>query len=134
MEEKPKWKERFENYCRALSQLEIALQQKNFSVLEKDGVVKRFEFTFELAWKTLQDILNEMGYADVKGPKPVIKKSFEDEIIKDGQAWIDMLNDRNNSTHLYDESVAQDIFNNIQKNYLKLLTDLKIKLLKNDSN
>ena len=76
----------------------------------------------------------DRGDSDVKGPKPVIKKAFEDEIIKDGQAWIDMLNDRNNSTHLYDESVAQDIFNNIQKNYLKLLTDLKIKLLKNDSN
>ena len=45
MEEKKGWKERFENYCKALHQLEIALQQKSFSVLEKDGVIKRFEFT-----------------------------------------------------------------------------------------
>lgn len=107
-----------------------ALQQKNFSVLEKDGVIKRFEITFELAWKTLQDILYDRGYTDVKGPKPVIKKSFEDGIIKDGQAWIDMLNDRNHSAHLYDEDTARDIFSNIQIKYLELLTALKIKLLK----
>ncbi len=78
--------------------METALQQKNFSVLEKDGVVRTFEFTFEPPWKTLQDILHEKGYTDVKGPKPVIKKSFEDEIINDGQGWIDRLNDRNYST------------------------------------
>lgn len=130
MEERLRWKERFATYCKALQQLNSALQQKNFSVLEKDGVIKRFEFTFELAWKTLQDILYDRGYNDVKGPKPVIKKSFEDEIIKDGQAWIDMLNDRNHSAHLYDEDTARDIFSNIQIKYLELLTELKIKLLK----
>ena len=84
--------------------------------------------------KTLQDILYDRGYNDGKGPKPVIKKSFEDEIIKDGQSWIDMLNDRNYSTYLYDESTARDIFNNIQIKYLNLLTELKIKLLKDASN
>lgn len=73
MEEKPRWKERFETYCKALQQSNSALQQKNFSLLKKDGVIKRFEFTCELAGKTLQDILYARGYSDVKGPKPVIK-------------------------------------------------------------
>ncbi len=61
MEENLRWKERFESFCKALLQLETGLQQKEFSVLEKDGVIKRFEFTFELAWKTLQDVLTDRG-------------------------------------------------------------------------
>lgn len=131
MTEKIRWKQRFENYSKALSQLQSALQQKKFSVLEKDGVIKRFEFTFELAWKTLQDILQHRGYHDIKGPKPVIKQAFQDGILSDGQAWIDMLNDRNNSTHLYDENEARKIFDNIQIKYFGLLNELKIFLEKN---
>src|SRR4051812_6150549 len=109
MEAHIRWKERFESFSKALMQLETALQQKNFSVLEKDGVIKRFEFTVELAWKTIQDILNEQGY-DIKGPRPVIKQAFRDGMIIDGQAWIDMLDDRNKSSHLYDETIASGIF------------------------
>jgi nucleotidyltransferase substrate binding protein (TIGR01987 family) len=131
MEQNVRWKERFVSYCKALLQLEEGLQQKNFSVLEKDGIIKWFEFTFELAWKTLQDLLSDRGYLDIKGPKPVIKQAFHDEIISDGQAWIDMLNDRNKSSHLYDETSARGIFDKIQIEYLKLLTDLKI-ILQND--
>ncbi len=84
--EDERWKERFENFCKALHQLEVALQQKEFSVLEKDGVIQRFEFTVELAWKTIQDILNTRGYIDIKGPKPVIKLAFHDGIITDGRS------------------------------------------------
>ena len=85
MEENERWKERFKSYSKALSQLESALQQKRFSVLEKDGVIKRFEFTFELAWKTLQDKLYDEGYLTTKGPKPVIKQAFSNGMITDGQ-------------------------------------------------
>lgn len=130
MAEKVRWKQRFENYSKAVFQLGSALQKKNFSVLEKDGVIKRFEFTFELAWKTLQDILQDSGYNDIKGPKPVIKQAFQNGILSDGQTWIDMLNDRNNSTHLYDESEARKIFDNIQLSYFGLLNELKIFLEK----
>ena len=128
MEKIERWKERLQSYSKALLQLESALQQKQFSVLEKDGVIKRFEFTFELAWKTLQDKLYDEGYLSTKGPKPVIKQAFNNGIITDGQAWIDMLTDRNNSTHLYDESAAVSIFDRIQITYFKLLQELKSKL------
>ena len=104
MQKNLRWKERFESYSNALSRLEMGLQQKNFSILEKDGIIKRFEFTFELAWKTLQDILSDRGYLEIKGPKPVIKQAFRDELISEGQGWIDMLNDRNKSSYLYGET------------------------------
>ena len=128
MEKMERWKERLKSYSKALFQLESALQQKQFSVLEKDGVIKRFEFTFELAWKTLQDKLYDEGYLTTKGPKPVIKQAFSNGMITDGQAWIDMLTDRNNSTHLYDESAAVSIFDRIQTIYYNLLQELKLKL------
>jgi nucleotidyltransferase substrate binding protein (TIGR01987 family) len=128
MEKMDRWKERLKSYSKALLQLESALQQKQFSVLEKDGVIKRFEFTFELAWKTLQDKLYDQGYLSTKGPKPVIKQAFNNGIITDGQAWIDMLIDRNNPTHLYDESAAVSIFDRIQITYFALLQELKSKL------
>lgn len=130
MAENARWKERFQSFCKALLQLETALQLKDFSVLERDGVLKRFEFTFELAWKTLQDKLYEEGYVDIKGPKPVIRQAFHDGIIKNGQSWIDMLSDRNNSTHLYDESTARHIFDRIQTDNFKLFQDLKLHLQK----
>lgn len=79
----------------------------------------------------MQDILQHRGYHDIKGPKPVIKQAFQDGILSDGQAWIDMLNDRNNSTHLYDENEARKIFDNIQIKYFGLLNELKIFLEKN---
>jgi nucleotidyltransferase substrate binding protein (TIGR01987 family) len=128
MEKMERWKERLKSYSKALFQLESALQQKQFSVLEKDGVIKRFEFTFELAWKTLQDKLYDEGYLTTKGPKPVIKQAFKNGMITDGQAWMDMLTDRNNSTHLYEESAAVSIFDRIQITYFSLLQELKSKL------
>jgi nucleotidyltransferase substrate binding protein (TIGR01987 family) len=128
MEKMDRWKERLKSYNKALLQLESALQQKQFSALEKDGVIKRFEFTFELAWKTLQDKLYDEGYLTTKGPKPVIKQAFNNGMITDGQAWMDMLTDRNNSTHLYDESTAVSIFDRIQITYFALLQELKSKL------
>jgi nucleotidyltransferase substrate binding protein (TIGR01987 family) len=128
MEKMDRWKERLKSYSKALLQLESALQQKQFSALEKDGVIKRFEFTFELAWKTLQDKLYDEGYLTTKGPKPVIKQAFNNGMITDGQAWMDMLTDRNNSTHLYDESTAVSIFDRIQITYFALLQELKSKL------
>lgn len=126
--EKERWEERFENYCKALRKLEEALHQKEFSVLEKDGVIQRFEFTMELAWKTIQDILNSRGYPDLKGPKPVIKQAFKDGIIANGQEWINMLEDRNKSVHLYDETLALSIFGKIQLQYFGLLADLENKI------
>jgi nucleotidyltransferase substrate binding protein (TIGR01987 family) len=128
MEKMDRWKERLKSYNKALLQIESALQQKQFSALEKDGVIKRFEFTFELAWKTLQDKLYDEGYLTTKGPKPVIKQAFNNGMITDGQAWMDMLTDRNNSTHLYDESTAVSIFDRIQITYFALLQELKSKL------
>jgi nucleotidyltransferase substrate binding protein (TIGR01987 family) len=130
--EKPtrRWTERLEQFSKALSTLERAFaiadeRHEELSELERDGVIQRFEFTVELAWKTLQDLLAERGYADVKGPKAVLKQSFQDGIITDGHRWIQMIDSRNESTHLYDEERSEQIFHAIATEYIQLLRSLR---------
>jgi hypothetical protein len=52
--------------------------------MEQQGLIKAFEYTFELSWKTLQDLLKHKGYRDILGPRPVIEQSFQDGYINDG--------------------------------------------------
>lgn len=128
-----RWKERFTTYTKALSALDRALVQaaaraEEFTDLERDGVIQRFEFTVELAWKTLQDLLAARGYADVKGPRTVIKQAFHDGYIQDGHRWMQILESRNESVHLYDEERSVAIFESIQTLYIQPLHDLQERL------
>jgi nucleotidyltransferase substrate binding protein (TIGR01987 family) len=106
-----RWQQRFENFSRAYLLLESVFKNKKvaeFSDLEKEGIVQRFEFTFELAWKTLKDYLD---YSGVKlepiTPRHVIKTAFAAGIIADGQVWIDMLEQRNLMSHTYDSAILE---------------------------
>ncbi|MCL2039344.1 MAG: HI0074 family nucleotidyltransferase substrate-binding subunit [Bacteroidetes bacterium] len=129
MKSKDRWKLRFDSFCKALAQLENAVNQKTYTNLEQQGLIKCFEYTFELAWKTLQDYLNHIGY-NTKGPNPVIKQAFQDNIIIDGKIWAEMLLARNMTTHIYDENNANEILNKIINQYYFLFKELKTKLLK----
>jgi nucleotidyltransferase substrate binding protein (TIGR01987 family) len=101
-----RWKQRFENYQKALRLLHEALADvERLSELEKEGAVQRFEFTVELAWKTLKDYLESSGAVlDPVTPKSAVKQAFAAGIISDGQLWVDMLDCRNRLSHTYDES------------------------------
>jgi len=93
--------------------------------LEKLGLIKAFEYTFELGWETLQDLLKEKGYYGIIGPKPVIEQSFQDGYITDGNGWMRMHKSRNLTSHTYDEETAEEIIRNIRYEYFLLLKDLK---------
>ena len=99
-----RWKQRFENYEKALRLLREAVADVNaLSNLEKEGAVQRFEFTVELAWKTLKDYLEYSGVVlDQNTPKSIVKQAFTAKIISDGQLWIDILDCRNRMSHNYD--------------------------------
>ena len=115
-------KQRFENFKKALKQYESAAIP-NLSQLETEGLIQRFEYTFELAWKCLQDLLGERGYKDIRGPRPVIEQSFQDGIIQDGVLWFAMLKARNETTHIYDEKTLHEIAKNVLGPFLKALQD-----------
>lgn len=124
-----RWEQRFSNFRKALNELKEATEKGDYSKLERQGLIQCFEFTIELAWKTLQDLLTYKGY-ETKGPKPVVKQSFQDGIIKDGNGWIEMLESRNITSHTYNEKIALEISEDIINKYYALLADLEKQLEK----
>jgi len=102
----PRWQQRFENYKKALSQLEKFLQKDVLNELEEQGLIQSFEYTYEVAWKVLQDVLRERGFVDIAGPRPSIEQAFQIGLIQDGLVWMQMLKDRNLTTHTYNETVV----------------------------
>jgi nucleotidyltransferase substrate binding protein (TIGR01987 family) len=126
--EEIKWKNKLENLENANAQLQKALLKTEFNDLEREGVIQRFEFTFELAWKTLQAYFEDNGHKNIRGPKSVIKQAFADNLITDGQGWINMLDSRHLSVHTYNEPSIIKIFDDIQNLYGKLLNDLVMEL------
>ena len=124
MEQETRWRQRLGDFEKSVGRLQEALNKKEFNELEKDGVIQRFEFTFELAWKTLKDFFEDQGFTDVSSPKKAIQKAFSNSLIKDGDLWIEMQEDRNRMSHLYDQTVSKIIFNNIKDKYAIALDNL----------
>jgi len=123
-----RWLQRFSNYKKAFDQLEKFNERDDLNELEQQGLIKAFEYTYELSWKTLQDLLKERGYTDIVGPKPVIEQSFRDGYIADGEAWIRMHASRNLTSHTYNEETAAEIIEKIRSEHINLFHALKIKL------
>jgi nucleotidyltransferase substrate binding protein (TIGR01987 family) len=123
-----RWQQRFSNFNKAYKQLEKFLKHEDLNELEMQGLIKAFEYTYELSWKTLQDLLRDKGYNNIAGPKPVIEQSFQDGYIANGKGWMRMHKSRNLASHTYDEDTAMDIIENIRDEYFSLLQDLIVKL------
>jgi nucleotidyltransferase substrate binding protein (TIGR01987 family) len=127
MSEDIRWKQRFQNYDRAFVMLREALERGPgvLSLLEKQGVIQRFELAFELAWKTLKDYLEANGVViSPVTPRQVIKEAFAAKVISDGQVWINMLDNRNLLSHTYDCSVFEQAVEAIAKHYLPVMENL----------
>jgi len=123
-----RWQQRFINFNKAFNQLEKFLTHDNLNEMEEQGLIKAFEYTYELSWKTLQDLLKEKGYNNIIGPKPVIEQCFQDGYILDGQAWMRMHKSRNLTSHTYDEQTANEIIKGIKEEYFLLLKNLQLRL------
>lgn len=131
-----RWIQRFNNYKNALHQLEEAMflmDQRGLTRLEKQGTIQAFEFTHELAWKTLKDFLQSRGYQELFGSKDVTREAFKLELIEDGQSWMDMIKSRNLTSHTYDESTADEILEVIKNVYFKRFKSLEVSLSFNNS-
>ncbi len=128
MTEDLRWQQRFENYQKALSQLNSAvtlLRKLGLSDLEKQGVIQTFKFTYELGWSLLKDYLQWQGIENIVGARDAIRESFKSGLISEGHAWMEMLQDRNRSVHTYNEKTANAILENIDRKYLAGFKSLK---------
>lgn len=95
--------------------------------LGKDGVIQRFEFTFELLWKTLKIFLREKGI-DVNTPKDNLKEAFRLGWLREESVFLDMLEDRNKTSHIYDKEASEEIFERIKKDYLPVIEGIVVEL------
>ncbi len=130
-----RWEQRFANYQKALTQLQKFIDKGELSELEKQGLIKVFEYTYELAWNTLKDFLEHRGQTDIYGSRDAIRKAFELGLIENGENWMDMLISRNKTSHTYNEDTAEEICQAVVEVYYSLLKQLKAKLesLRSDS-
>lgn len=128
-----RWIQRFNHFIKAFSQLKEAVelaQQRPLSRLEEQGLIHAFEFTHELAWNTLKDFLESRGARNLYGSKDVSRQAFKTGLIENGDAWMDMINSRNLTTHTYDEATASRIVSAIRNTYFAEFEALQIKLEK----
>jgi nucleotidyltransferase substrate binding protein (TIGR01987 family) len=113
------------NFEKALNRLDEAVKRTKDD-LDKDGVIQRFEFSVELLWKSLKAILNYLGI-ECYSPRSCIKEAFKAGIIDDDEIILDMLQDRNLSSHIYSETTNEEIFERIKNVYLNYLLNLDLK-------
>jgi nucleotidyltransferase substrate binding protein (TIGR01987 family) len=125
-----RWKQRFDNYLRALSNLEDAISlatTRPLSKLEKLGMIQSFEFTHQLAWNVLKDYLEYQGETEILGSKDAVKMAFRQGIVSSGEDWMDMIKARNLSSHTYNIETAKEIVTNIQTRFYPAFVQMKIK-------
>jgi len=128
-----RWKQRFDNYQNAIKPLhELKTFDINIlSFLVKEGIIRRFKNSLDLAWKTLKDKMEFDGLLiDQISPKMVMKKAYHHQYIDEIDLWLAMINDRNILSHTYNEKVVKQIIPIIKRQYLPLLDKLHETLLK----
>lgn len=127
-----RWIQRFNNYRKALARLGEAValaEERELSDLEQQGLIQGFEFTFDLAWKTLQDYLRHHKRPnDNGGPNVIIDQALADGIIKGDEVWKAMKKSRDLTSHSYDGDTADDIAENILDTYHGLFIQLETRL------
>ena len=123
-----RWMQRFSNHKKAVANLDAALRQESYNDLELQGLIKGFELCYELAWKTLQDMLIERGYSDIAGPKPALRQAFKDGLMRGGDIWQAIHEARNLAAHAYDLDQAKRLASEIRKCYAAAFRDLRDRL------
>lgn len=106
----------------AAARLQEAVAQPESAIL-RDAVIQRFEFSFELVWKGLKLYLERQGH-ECGGPRPTLKKAFSEGLIatpEEADVWLQMLEDRNLTSHAYDEALATRIYQHVVRDYSRLL-------------
>ncbi len=122
-------KNKLANYKSALGKLKEGLiKYDEANDLLRDGIIQRFEFTFELAWELLKEVFEDEGLKGLNSPKTVLREAFSAQIIDNEELWLLMLNDRNSTAHIYNESAAVAVYNNIILRYVPAFKEMEQKI------
>ncbi|MEI8095215.1 MAG: nucleotidyltransferase substrate binding protein [Spirochaetales bacterium] len=124
MESDVRWLQRLENFEKAVGTLGKVLDKPELDVYQRAGLIQFFEMSFELGWNVLKDYLEHQGIADVGTPRAAVKKAFEVGLIADGRQWLKGLEDRNLTSHTYNEAVADRVVDLVRDSYFPLFQEL----------
>ena len=116
-----RWIQRLSNYKKALKRLKEAVEleaERSLSDLEKQGLIQAFEFTHELAWKTIKDFYEYQGESDIQGSRDASRLAFQRGLLENGETWMDMIKNRNLTSHTYDDETAEKIVSAICGQYI----------------
>ena len=130
MEEDIRWKQRFSNFQKALSQLTEAIETNGVNPIDiiKEGIIQRFKFTHELAWKVLKDYLEYEGFQNITGSRTATREAFNKGLIQNGQIWMDMIESRNLTVHTYQHTILEEEFLKIIKIYFPQFKEFQSKM------
>ena len=123
-----RWRQRFSNYQRALAQLQEFITQDRLSKLEEQGLIKAFEYTYELAWNTIKDFYESQGEAGLQGSRDAIRLAFKRGLVQQGETWMAMIQSRIQTSHTYIEDIAKEVVKAIRDSYLVLFQNLRTAL------
>lgn len=126
-----RWIQRLQNYRKALNRLRQAVllsQTRELSDLEKQGLIQAFEFTHELAWNVMKDYAEYQGDNTIRGSRDATRTAFKIQLITDGEGWMNMIKSRNESSHAYNESTAEEIAEHIIHGYFSLFEAFENKM------
>ena len=125
-----RWKQRFNNFIKAMRTLSGAVElsrQRKLTELEQQGLIQGFEFTHELAWNVLKDYLENKGITGLIGSRDATRGAFKNGLIEDGDAWMEMIEARNQTSHTYNPAVAEKIVQKILNSFYPALENVIIK-------
>ena len=126
-----RWIQRFNNFKKAFSQLSSATElaaKRELTELEKHGLIHAFEYTHELAWNTLKDFFENRGVQNLYGSKDATREAFKSGLIENGEAWMQMIESRNLTTHTYDEDTVAKIASVVLHSYFAEFAKLQTRL------
>jgi nucleotidyltransferase substrate binding protein (TIGR01987 family) len=126
-----RWQQRLANFSMALEQLGSAVatsQQRALSDLEKQGLIQAFEYTHELAWNVMKDYFAYQGNPGISGSRDAAREAFQKGLIEDGEGWMEMIRSRNQTSHTYQQKVADEIGRLIVERYFPLFRDFQQKM------
>ncbi len=130
-----RWIQRFQNFKKALNQLEKFVAKKDeLNEMEQQGLIKAFEYTFELAWTVIKDFYEYQGITNLQGSRDAFRTGVERGLISDGEEWMKMIESRMKTVHTYNEETADEIASAIISNYFPMFQALKQSLEKNSTN
>lgn len=120
-----RWLQRFANYNKALLQLRRFILKNELNEFEEQGLIKSFEYTYELAWNTIKDFYEDQGEVGIQGSKDAVRLGFKRGLITNGEAWLEMIENRKLTVHTYNEATALEISRLIKKRYFDLFLHLQ---------